>query len=250
MQQRLERGPAMPTQSLAKRQRLAAYLRDSEQAFMTIPVWPEDRLSGTQADESGADRGKDGYTSFGDVGVLRIDELVAMFLAARRVRELDHAVHRDNVRGNSLGLVDGGASQFFQPQLADLGKAAGGAGGQIRQDIGFAVDHMDGWPAGRFGLGHGYSFPEKRQGAPLLAVRHIALVEPRARGRMRRNPGLDAREKLSPVMAEPEMMTQHLHGAMMSPLRAQVKPAQCFGWKMPNGRLALRAAQRNRGSSC
>lgn len=213
MQERFERRPARPTQSLAKRQRLAAYLRDGEQAFMTIAVGPEDRLSGAQADEPGTDRGKDGYPSFGDVGVLGKDELVAMFLATRCVRELDDAVHRDNIGGNSISLVDGGASQFFQQQLADLGKAAGGAGGQIRQDIGFAVDHMDGWPAGRFGLGHGYNFPEKRQGAPLLAVRHIALVEPRARGRMRRNPGLDAREKLSLVMAEPEMMTQHLHGA-------------------------------------
>lgn len=127
---------------------------------MTIAVWPEDRLSGTQADEPGTDRGKDGYTSFGDVGVLGIDELVAMLLATRRVRELDHAVHRDNIGGNSISLVDGGASQFFQQQLADLGQAAGGAGGQIGQDIGFAVDHVDGRPAGRFGLGHGYGFPE------------------------------------------------------------------------------------------
>lgn len=127
---------------------------------MTIPVGPEDRLSGAQADEPGTDRGKDGNTSFGDVGILGIDELVAMFLPTRRVRELDHAVHRDNVGGNSISLVDGGASQFFQQQLADLGKAARGAGGQIGQNIGFAVDHMDGRPAGRFGLGHGYNFPE------------------------------------------------------------------------------------------
>jgi len=39
----------------------------------------------------------------------------------------------------------------------------------------------------------------------------------------RLNPGLDAREKLPPMVAEPEMTASSLHGAMMSPARSQVK---------------------------
>ena len=103
---------------------------------MSIAIGPENGLSGAQADEPGTDRCKDGYTSFGDVGVFGIDELVAMLLTTRRVRELDHAVHRDNVARNPLSFVDGGASQFLQQQLADLGQAAGGAGGDLLRHLG------------------------------------------------------------------------------------------------------------------
>lgn len=77
-------------------------------------------------------------------------------------------------------------------------------------------------------------------------VRHIVLIEPRARGRMRRNPGLNAREKLSPVVAEPEVMTQHLHRVMMSPLCPQVKPDAKPSAEMPLAGLARSTAHGQR----
>ena len=41
-----------------------------------------------------------------------------------------------------------------------------------------------------------------------------------------RNPGLDAREKLTPVKTESKMVAPNLHGLMMGRLAPQVKPRQ------------------------
>lgn len=43
------------------------------------------------------------------------------------------------------------------------------------------------------------------------------------------NPGLETREKLPPMVAEPEMTAPSLHARMMSPTRGQVKSCRCHG---------------------
>lgn len=55
------------------------------------------------------------------------------------------------------------------------------------------------------------------------AVFNVNESLPRVRGKTHRNPGLDAREKLPPVVAEPEMTATSLHPAMMSVRAARVK---------------------------
>jgi len=65
--------------------------------------------------------------------------------------------------------------------------------------------------APEFCLGHGADFPA---GARHLTTRGNIWTEGApGSGRSRRNPGLNAREKLSPMMAEAEKAASNLHAA-------------------------------------